>query len=77
MITDNIVFSMKDKHIQERLLREVKLTPNRAMDICKSSELSRKELQGPDESTKVVSKSRVKHKPKHGIAMNQHKKPKA
>ena len=63
---------MKDKRIQERLLREVKLTLKRAVGICKSSEVTRKEVQtmkkGPVESTKVVlevnSKLRVKHKPK-------------
>ena len=56
MIRDKIVFSMKDKRIQERLLREVKLTIKRAVDICKSSEVTRKEVQtmkkGPVESTK-------------------------
>ena len=30
MIRDKIVFSMKDERIQERLLREVKLTLKRA-----------------------------------------------
>ena len=77
MIRDKIVFSMKDKCIQERLLREVKLTLKRALDICKSSEVTRKEVQtmkkGPVESTKVVyevnSKSRVEHKPKSASAM--------
>ena len=33
MIRDKIVFSMKDKCIQEHLLREVKLTLNRAEDM--------------------------------------------
>ena len=83
MIRDKIVFSMKDKRIQERLLRELKLTLKRAVDICKYSEVTRKELQtmktGPVESTKVVygvnSKSRIKHKPKHASAMYQQKKP--
>ena len=42
MIRDKIVFSMKDKRIQERLLREVKLKLKRAVDICKSSEVTRK-----------------------------------
>ena len=82
MIRDKIVFSMKDKRIQKRLLREVKPTLKRAVGICKSSEVTRKEVQtmkkGPVESTKVVydvnSKSRVKHKPKPDNAMSQHKK---
>ena len=82
MIRDKIVFSMKDKRIQECLLREVKLTFKRAVDICKSSEVTKKELQtmkkGPVESTKVVYelnfKLRVKHKPKPASAMYQHKK---
>ena len=73
---------MKDKRIQERLPREVKLTLKRAVDMCKSSEVTRKEVQtmkkGPVESTKVTyevnSKSRVKHKPKPTNAMYQHKK---
>ena len=84
MIRDKIVFSMKDKRIQERLLREVKLSLKRAVDICKSSEVTRKEVQtmkkGPVESTKVVydvnSKSRVKHKPKPASANYQYKKTK-
>ena len=82
MIRDKIVFSMKDKRIQERLLREVKLTLERAVDICKFSEVTRKEVQtmkkGPVESTKVVyegnSKSQVKHKSKPASARYQHKK---
>ena len=49
---------------------DVKLTLKRAVDICKSSEVTRQEVQtmkkGAVESTKVVyevnSKSRVKHK---------------
>ena len=65
------------------MLREVKLTLKRAMDICKSSEVTRKEVQtmhkGPVESTKVMyevnSKSRIKHKPKPASAMYQYTKP--
>ena len=61
---------------------EVKLTLKRAVDTCKSSEVTRKEMQtmkkGPVESTKVVydvnSKSRVKHKLKPVSAIYQHKK---
>ena len=72
----------ESKRIQERLLGEVKLTLKRAVDICKSSEVTRKEVQtmkkGPVESTKIVyevnSKSRVKHKPKPASARYQHKK---
>ena len=81
MIRNKILFSMKDRRIQERLLREVKLTLKRAADIilCKSSEVTRKEVQtmkkGPVESTKGVnevnSKSRVKYKPKPA---QEHKK---
>ena len=33
MIRDKMVSFMRDKRIQERLLREVKLTLNRAADI--------------------------------------------
>ena len=33
MTRDKIVFSLKDKRIQGRLLREVKLTLKRAVDI--------------------------------------------
>ena len=49
MIRDKIVFAMKDKRIQERLLREVKLTLKRAVDICQSSEVTRKEVQNHEE----------------------------
>ena len=76
------MFSTKDKRIQERLLKKVKLTHKRAVDIRKSSEVTRKEVQimkkGPVESTKVVyevnSKSRVKYKPIPTSAVYQHKK---
>ena len=49
MIRDKIVFSMKDKRIQERMLREVKLTLKRAVDICKSSEVNRKVMHANHE----------------------------
>ena len=70
MTRDNIVLSIKDKHIQERLLREMMVKLKRTVDICNFSDVTRKELQtmkkNPVESTKVVykvnSKSRVKHK---------------
>ena len=81
-IRDKIVFSTKDNGIQERSMREMKLTLKRAAYICKSSEVTKKVQtmkKGPVESTKVVyevnSKSRIKHKPKSASAMYQeHKK---
>ena len=82
MIRDKIVFFMKDNRIQERLLREVKLTFNRAVDMCGSAEATRKQMQsmkkGPVESVKAVyavcSKSFSKHKPRPASAINQYSK---
>ena len=37
MIRDKIVFSMKEKGLQERLLREVDLTLKRTVDLCRSA----------------------------------------
>ena len=45
MIRDKIVFSMKSKSIKERLLREVNLTLTRTIDLCRSSEITQKEVK--------------------------------
>ena len=43
LIRDKIVFSMKEKGLQERLLREVDLTVQRTVDLCRSAEITKRE----------------------------------
>ena len=66
MIRDKIVFSMKDKRIQEHFLSEVKPTFNGAEDICRSVKVTRKGMQtmkkGSVESVKAVYAVRSKSK---------------
>ena len=78
---DKIVFSMKDKHLQERLLREVKLTLGRAVDICKSAEVTRREVQtikkSPIEAPKTVHVVNSKWRNKESYRTKEHKPEKA
>jgi len=41
MIRDRIVMGIWDKGTQERLLREPKLTLNKAVDFCRATEVSK------------------------------------
>ncbi len=45
MIRDKIVFSTKTKALKERLLREKDLTLLKAIDLCKSAEITEKEMR--------------------------------
>ena len=81
MIRDKIVFSMKDKHLQERLLREVKLTLGWAVDICKSAEVTRREVQkmkkSPMEAPKTMHVVNSKWRNKESYRTKEHKPEKA
>ena len=45
MIGDKIVFGIRDRPVQEKLLREYDLTLERALDICRASETSKEQYQ--------------------------------
>lgn len=45
MIRDQLVLGIKDKDVQERILRESDLTVEKIIDFCKSIELSRKNIK--------------------------------
>ena len=64
MIRDKIVFSMKEKGLQERLLREVDLTLKRTVDLCRSVEITKREVQSMKSAEASVNevRTRVKNK---------------
>ena len=43
MTRDNIVFGIRDRPVQEKLLREYDLTLEKALDICRASETSKEQ----------------------------------
>ena len=43
MIRDKIVFGVRDRPVQEKLLREYDLTLEKALDICRASETSKEQ----------------------------------
>ena len=43
MIRDKIVFGIRDRPVQEKLLREYNLTLEKALDICRASETSKEQ----------------------------------
>lgn len=45
MLRDKLVFSINDPRLKERLLRENGLTLQRAIDICRSTELAKTQIQ--------------------------------
>ena len=45
MIRDKIVFGVRDNAVQERLLREADLSLERAVDICRTAEISKMQYQ--------------------------------
>lgn len=45
MLRDKLVFSINDSRLKERLLRENDLTLRRAIEICKSTELAKTQIQ--------------------------------
>ncbi len=45
MIRDKLVFSINDTRLKERLLRDTDLTLRKAIEICRSSELAKTQIQ--------------------------------
>ena len=45
MMRDKLVFSINDPRVKERLLREIGLTLQRAIDICRLTELGKAQIQ--------------------------------
>lgn len=45
MIRDRLVFGIQDKGAKARLLREKDLSMDKALDMCKSSEIANKQLK--------------------------------
>ena len=45
LIRDRIVCGMRNQTIKERLLRESELTLQKTLDICRASEVSRKQVK--------------------------------
>lgn len=45
MLRDKLVFSINDPRLKERLLHENRLTLQRAIDICRSTELAKTQIQ--------------------------------
>ena len=63
MIRDKIVFSSPDKSLKQRLLRQVDLNLQRAVNLCRSAETTHKEIQ----SMKSIESKTVAEKAIHGI----------
>ena len=55
MIRDKIVFSINDVRVQERLLREPELTLIKAINICKTAEISQRQLEVMQPGTQAVN----------------------
>ena len=45
MITDKIVFSTKEKTVKERVLRETDTSLKKVIYLCRSAEITKKEIQ--------------------------------
>ena len=63
MIRDKIVFSSPDKSLKQRLLRQVDLNLQRAVNLCRSAETTHEEIQ----SMKSIESKTVAEKAIHGI----------
>lgn len=51
MIRDQIVFSMHDQRLKERLLREPNLTLGKAIDACQAAETAKAQIQAMTAAT--------------------------
>ena len=73
MISNKIVFSMKEKSLQERLLREVDLTLKRTVDLCRSAEITKQEVQSMKNAEASVNQvcTRAKNKSTPGEHSNR------
>lgn len=45
LIRDRLVVGIRDKTVQERLLREPDLELNKALDFCRSTEVSKEQME--------------------------------
>ena len=71
LIRDRIVLGVKDVGLQERLLREPKLTLQKAVDSVRACELSRKQVKTINDSSSIDA---INSKQAHGI-INYNKQP--
>ncbi|XP_044163427.1 uncharacterized protein LOC122947887 [Acropora millepora] len=84
MIRDKIVFSTKEKTLKERLLRETDTSLQKVIDICRSAEITKKEIQSMQsvkcdtssstESNVHVIKSSPQNSPVIDTTKKQHEK---
>jgi len=54
MLRDKIVFSIGDQRLKERLLREINLTLEKTVDICRAAEAAKTQIQAMGEQNKIV-----------------------
>lgn len=66
MIRDKLVFSINDTRLKERMLRDNELTLRRAIEVCRSAELAKTQIQAmqmspvaQDTSVDVLQKATV------------------
>lgn len=74
-IRNKIIFGLKDTHLQERLLNEKERTLEKTVEICKNSEISKKQVQelATNTSQSLVLAVSTKKKPNHGKEKTVHK----
>ena len=71
MVRDKIVFSTTGKSLKERLLREVDLHLQRAVDLCRSAEITHKEMQSMKSSAGETPHATAIEQNIHGIQQAQ------
>ncbi|UYV84941.1 hypothetical protein LAZ67_X004064, partial [Cordylochernes scorpioides] len=66
LIRDRIVYGIQDKALQERLLREPNLTLLKAIEMCKTDEISKKQIKIMQNNQNIcqIRKYEKKHSPK-------------
>ena len=72
ILRDKIVFSIGDKRLQERLLREKDLSYDRAVEICHAAEVTHRELQSMSQSSRPSQSRSVNAVVKHGRKSQSH-----
>jgi len=79
MIRDRLVIGIQDKGTKARLLREKDLSLDKALDMCKSSEITNKQLKSIQKDEKQNNEElnlvHVKRKPMQGKMPSHPKKP--
>ena len=75
MMRDKIVFNISDVRVREHLLRELDLSLVRALNICKTAEVSQKQLEVMEPGTQAVNvitqKSRNQRRPEKHFTVNK------